>query len=43
MSVFDRPVELRPRVELRGYAAQTLWDDFRRLEATPALLAGPRP
>ena len=34
VSVFERPVELRPRVELRGYAARTLWDDFRRLEAT---------
>jgi uncharacterized protein (TIGR03663 family) len=24
--VFDGPVELRPQVELRGYAAKTLWD-----------------
>jgi uncharacterized protein (TIGR03663 family) len=33
MSIFDRPVELRPQVELRGYAAKSLWDDFRRLES----------
>ena len=33
MTAFDRPVELRPRVELRGYAAKGLWDDFRRLQA----------
>jgi uncharacterized protein (TIGR03663 family) len=24
--VFDHPVELRPRVEVRGYAAKSLWD-----------------
>ena len=24
--IFDRPVELRPQVEVRGYAAKTLWD-----------------
>jgi len=29
VSVFERPVELRPRVELRGYATKSLWDDFR--------------
>jgi uncharacterized protein (TIGR03663 family) len=33
VSIFERPVELRPQVELRGYAAKNLWDDFRRLEA----------
>jgi hypothetical protein len=33
MTAFDRPLELRPRVELRGYAAKELWDDFRRLQA----------
>jgi uncharacterized protein (TIGR03663 family) len=33
MSLFDRPVSLRPGVELRGYAKATLWDDFRRLES----------
>jgi uncharacterized protein (TIGR03663 family) len=32
VSVFDRPVELRPGVELRGYAAMGLWEDYRRLE-----------
>ncbi len=35
VSIFERPVELRPQVELRGYAASSLWDDFRRLEARP--------
>jgi uncharacterized protein (TIGR03663 family) len=30
MCIFDRPVELRPQVELRGYAAWSLWDEFRR-------------
>jgi uncharacterized protein (TIGR03663 family) len=24
--IFDHPVELRPRVEVRGYAAKSLWD-----------------
>ena len=24
--MFDRPVELRPRVEVEGFAAKTLWD-----------------
>ena len=33
MSIFERPVELRPQVELRGYAASRLWEDYRRLEA----------
>jgi uncharacterized protein (TIGR03663 family) len=33
MSLFERPVSLRPGVELRGYAAATLWEDMRRLEA----------
>ena len=35
MSIFETPVELRPQVELRGFAAKTLWDDFRRLEVDP--------
>jgi len=35
VSIFERPVELRPGVELRGYATKTLWDEFRRLEAGP--------
>jgi hypothetical protein len=26
MSLFDRYVELRPGVEIRGYAAKSLWD-----------------
>jgi uncharacterized protein (TIGR03663 family) len=33
VSIFERPVELRPQVELRGYAAGGLWEEFRRLEA----------
>jgi len=28
MSIFDEPVELRPQVELRGYAAKSLWDEW---------------
>ena len=32
MNIFDAPVELRPQVELRGYAAKTLWDSFRQSE-----------
>jgi uncharacterized protein (TIGR03663 family) len=35
VSIFERPVELRPQVELRGYAASSLWEDFRRLGARP--------
>jgi uncharacterized protein (TIGR03663 family) len=31
--LFDRPVELRPQVELRGYVANGLWEEFRRLGA----------
>jgi hypothetical protein len=42
MSLFDGPVELRPQVELRGYAAKTLWDDFRRLEVDPPAPPPPR-
>jgi uncharacterized protein (TIGR03663 family) len=33
VSIFERPVELRPQVELRGYATSRLWEDSRRLEA----------
>jgi hypothetical protein len=33
VNIFERPVELRPQVELRGYAASRLWEDYRRLEA----------
>jgi predicted membrane-bound mannosyltransferase len=32
MNIFDRHVELRPGVELRGYAAKTLWDDYLQLD-----------
>jgi hypothetical protein len=45
VSIFERPVELRPRVELRGYARSGLWEEYRRREAArpdPAL-SGPRP
>ena len=30
VGIFEKPVELRPQVELRGYAAKSLWDDFLR-------------
>jgi uncharacterized protein (TIGR03663 family) len=32
VSIFERPVELRPEIELRGYAQSSLWDDYRRRE-----------
>lgn len=32
VDIFDAPVELRPQVELRGYAAKSLWDSFRQAE-----------
>jgi uncharacterized protein (TIGR03663 family) len=35
LSLFERPVELRPRVEVRGYVAMSLWEDYRNLETTP--------
>jgi uncharacterized protein (TIGR03663 family) len=41
VSIFERPVELRPQVELRGYATGGLWDEFRRLPAEPPGSAGP--
>ena len=31
MSIFDRYIELRPQVELRGYALKSLWDEFQSL------------
>jgi uncharacterized protein (TIGR03663 family) len=31
--VFERPVELRPQVELRGYATNSLWERQRQREA----------
>jgi uncharacterized protein (TIGR03663 family) len=34
MSIFDRYVELRPQVELRGYASKWLWDESRRPETS---------
>jgi uncharacterized protein (TIGR03663 family) len=33
MNIFEHPVELRPGVELRGYAAKTLWDEYLQAEA----------
>jgi uncharacterized protein (TIGR03663 family) len=30
MNLFDQYVELRPRVEIRGYVAKPLWDDWRQ-------------
>jgi hypothetical protein len=32
MNIFDRRVELRPGVELRGYAAKTLCDDYIQMD-----------
>jgi uncharacterized protein (TIGR03663 family) len=32
VSLFERPVELRPLVEVRGYAANRLWERYRALE-----------
>jgi hypothetical protein len=29
VNMFDRYVELRPSVEVRGYVAKSLWDDLR--------------
>jgi len=37
VGIFDRPVQLRPGVEIRGYAANTLWSEFRQLEAEAEL------
>jgi hypothetical protein len=36
VNIFDRLIELRPQVELRGYAVKPLWDDYRQLEAQDA-------
>jgi hypothetical protein len=30
VGIFERPVELRPGVELRGYAARSLWEESLR-------------
>ena len=35
VSMFDRYVELRPQVELRGYVLRALWDNYRSLPAPP--------
>jgi len=43
VNIFDRRLELRPRVEIRGYAVTTLWDDYRRLEAQDAVRRLTRP
>jgi uncharacterized protein (TIGR03663 family) len=32
VSLFGRPVELRPAVELRGYVASSLWEEATRLD-----------
>jgi uncharacterized protein (TIGR03663 family) len=32
VSMFERPVELRPQVEVRGYAANRLWERYRARE-----------
>ena len=29
MSIFERAVEIRPGVEVRGFAAKSLWDKAR--------------
>jgi uncharacterized protein (TIGR03663 family) len=39
VSIFERPVELRPQVELRGYATSRLWESYRRLDAKPTARA----
>jgi uncharacterized protein (TIGR03663 family) len=37
--LFERPVELRPQVEIRGYVAMSLWEKTRNMEST--MLASP--
>jgi hypothetical protein len=34
MSIFDRYIELRPQVELRGYASKSLWDEYRLMDTS---------
>ena len=41
VSLFDRPVELRPQVEIRGYVAMSLWEKARNLEPVPEELGAP--
>jgi uncharacterized protein (TIGR03663 family) len=45
VSLFDRPVELRPGVELRGYASDRLMESFRQREAEPPVgkVTNPQP
>jgi len=31
--LFDKGIELRPRVELRGYVTKDLWDEYERLKS----------
>jgi uncharacterized protein (TIGR03663 family) len=31
INIFDARVELRPQVEVRGYASKSLWDEYRQL------------
>jgi len=38
--LFERPVELRPQVEIRGYAAMSLWEKARNPESMPPAPAG---
>jgi uncharacterized protein (TIGR03663 family) len=40
MRLFERPVVLRPQVEIRGYVAMSLWEAFRSLELTVLTPAG---
>jgi uncharacterized protein (TIGR03663 family) len=43
VSIFEHPVSLRPGLELRGFAANGLWDEYRRAQAEPEASApGPR-
>ena len=42
VSIFERPLELRPGVELRGYASASLWEDFRRRDTPAAAPGAPR-
>jgi uncharacterized protein (TIGR03663 family) len=40
MNIFDRKIELRPQVEIRGYAAKTLWDAYRQQQARDEMPPG---
>ncbi|RPJ84935.1 MAG: TIGR03663 family protein [Acidobacteria bacterium] len=40
VSIFDAPVELRPQVEVRGYAAKTLWDGYQLSAPAAVVPAG---